>query len=148
MRALVQRVTSGGVSVNGGEKRSIGAGLVILLGVAHDDTPEIADAMAAKCALLRIFEDSDGKMNRSLIDCGGDALVVSQFTLYADTRKGRRPSFTDAALPPVAIPLYERFVEALRGHGVAVVTGEFGAEMHVDIQNDGPVTLMLELPVK
>lgn len=144
MRALVQRVSRGGVAVSGGPSAGIGRGLVIFLGVTHSDGLAQVETLAGKCAHLRVFEDDGGKMNRSLLDIGGSALVVSQFTLYGDTRKGRRPSFVDAAAPAQAEPLYEAFVAALRALGIPVETGVFGAEMRVDIQNDGPVTLMLE----
>ena len=122
---------------------SIGAGLVILVGVGHEDTEGTADAMAAKAVDLRIFRDSDGKTNRSLIDVGGEVLAVSQFTLFADTRKGRRPSFIDAAAPEMGNALYERFCEAVEGRGVRVARGVFGAEMEVDLTNDGPMTIWL-----
>lgn len=145
MRALLQRVSDASVTV-GGETRKIGPGLVILLGVAEGDTTDDVDALAGKAVDLRIFNDDEGKMNRSLLDTGGEALVVSQFTLYGDARRGRRPSFTGAARPDTAVPLYERFVRAVRDRGVRVETGEFGAHMSVQIRNDGPVTLMLESP--
>jgi D-tyrosyl-tRNA(Tyr) deacylase len=122
----------------------IGKGLVILLGVGHGDGEEQVTFLAEKVANLRIFEDAQGKTNLSVLDVQGEAIVVSQFTLYADTRKGRRPSFTDAGLPEVAEPLVERFVELLRGHGVPTQTGQFGAHMLVEIHNDGPVTIWLE----
>ena len=144
MRALLQRVSSGKVTVNGQVIAQIGHGLVILLGIGHGDGEEQAVYLAEKTANLRIFEDEAGKTNLSLLDVGGEAIVVSQFTLYADTRKGRRPSFTDAALPDVAEPLVERFAELLRGHGVPTQTGQFGAHMLVEINNDGPVTIWLE----
>lgn len=143
MRAVVQRVTHGKVSVEGRTLAEIGAGLVILLGVGPGDNEEQARFLADKIAHLRIFEDAQGKMNLSLLDTGGAAIVVSQFTLYADTRRGRRPSFTDAAPPESARPLVERFVAFLDGLGIAVQTGEFGAHMVVEIVNDGPVTLWL-----
>lgn len=146
MRALLQRVSRGGVVVDGGAPRTIGAGLVILLGVTHQDTDDDVDFLVRKIVDLRIFNDDDGKMNRSLRDIGGEALIVSQFTLYGDTRRGRRPSYTDAARPEQAIPLYERFITGIREEGVGVQTGEFGADMQVEIHNDGPVTLMLESP--
>jgi D-tyrosyl-tRNA(Tyr) deacylase len=120
--------------------------MLILLGVGRGDTQDDLRFVAEKCAHLRIFEDDRGKMNRSLLETGGEALVVSQFTLYGDTRKGRRPGFSDAAPPEVARVFYERFVEALQGLGVSVRTGVFGAHMHVEIHNDGPVTLMVESP--
>jgi D-aminoacyl-tRNA deacylase len=144
MRVVLQRVKRGSVSVAGVTIASIGAGLVLLVGIGPHDTDVIANAMAEKIATLRIFEDDQGKMNRSLQDVGGEALVVSQFTLYADARKGRRPSFTEAALPDLARPLVERFASFLRELGVPVQTGEFGAEMLVEILNDGPVTIWLE----
>jgi D-tyrosyl-tRNA(Tyr) deacylase len=122
----------------------IGKGFVVLLGIGHDDGEEQAAFLAEKAANLRIFEDDQGKTNLSILDVKGEAIVVSQFTLYADTRKGRRPSFTDAALPGVAEPLVDRFVELLRGHGVPTQTGKFGEHMHVEIHNDGPVTIWLE----
>ncbi len=145
MRVLLQRVTSGSVTVDGAIVGRIGPGLVLLAGIGHNDTAEIVDRMAEKVAMLRIFNDEAGKFNRSLLDVGGSALVVSQFTLFADARKGRRPSFTDAARPDLASPLCDRFAEALRKLGVKeVATGVFGASMHVDIQNDGPVTIWLD----
>lgn len=144
MRALLQRAKSGKVVVDGKTIAEIGPGLVILLGVGHGDGEAQAEFLAEKIANLRIFEDQQGKTNLSILEVGGEAIVVSQFTLYADTRKGRRPSFTDAALPEVAAPLVERFAELLRGHGVPTQTGEFGAHMLVEIHNDGPVTIWLE----
>ena len=144
MRALLQRVSSGQVSIDGKTVARIGRGLVLLLGVGHEDGEAEAAYLVEKVANLRIFEDEQGKMNLSVRDVQGEALVVSQFTLYADTRKGRRPSFTDAALPERASPLVERFVQLLREQGVPTQTGEFGAHMLVEIQNDGPVTILLE----
>jgi len=144
MRALIQRVSSGTVSVDDQAIAQIGQGLVILLGIGHGDGEEQAAYLAEKIANLRIFEDDQGKTNLSVLDVGGEAIMVSQFTLYADTRKGRRPSFTDAALPDLAAPLVERFAELLRGHGVPTQTGQFGAHMLVEINNDGPVTIWLE----
>lgn len=158
MRALVQRVRSSRVTVadrvvGGRVVAEIGAGVLILLGIGQEDggppeggaqAEERISYLAEKIAHLRIFEDEQGKLNRSLLDVGGQALVVSQFTLYADTRKGRRPSFTDAALPEVARPLVERFAEKLRALGVPTQTGEFGAHMQVELINDGPVTIWLE----
>lgn len=144
MRALIQRVSSGKVSVDAQAIAQIGHGLVILLGIGHGDGDEQAGYMAEKIANLRIFEDQDGKTNLSVLDVAGEALVVSQFTLYADTRKGRRPSFIHAAAPEVAAPLVERFAELLRGYGVPTQTGQFGGHMLVEIQNDGPVTIWLE----
>lgn len=144
MRIVLQRVSSGKVSVDGHPVAQIGPGLVILLGIAPQDTPQQTQALAEKTANLRIFEDSQGKMNLSLLDVRGEALVVSQFTLYADVRKGRRPSFTDAALPDVASPLVDHFAAALSKLGIPTQTGEFGAHMLVEIHNDGPVTILLE----
>ena len=144
MRIVLQRVTRGSVSVDDRTVAEIGPGLVILLGIGQDDGEEQARYLAQKIANLRIFEDDDGKMNRSVLDIGGKAIVISQFTLYADTRKGRRPSFTDAALPETASPLVERFVELLEEQGVPTQTGVFGAHMLVDIANDGPVTIWME----
>ncbi len=144
MRALIQRVTSGKVIVDDQPVASIGHGLVVLLGIGHGDSEEQARSLAEKIATLRIFEDDEGKFNLSILEKGGEAIVVSQFTLYADTRKGRRPSFTDAALPEVAAPLVEKFAEFLRAQGIPTQTGVFGAHMMVEIQNDGPVTIWLE----
>lgn len=144
MRALIQRVSKASVTVEDKVISQIGKGLVILLGVGHGDGEEQVRFLAEKTANLRIFEDEQGKTNLSVLDVKGEAIVVSQFTLYADTRKGRRPSFTDAALPEVAEPLVNRFVEALRGHGVPTQTGKFGAHMEVAIHNNGPVTIWLE----
>jgi len=144
MRALLQRVSHASVSVDEQEIASIGPGLLILLGVGHDDGEEQVQFLVNKTAGLRIFEDQDGKTNLSILDTGGEALVVSQFTLYADTRKGRRPSFINAALPEVASPLVDRFVELLSDRGVPTKKGEFGAHMQVEIHNDGPVTIWLE----
>jgi D-aminoacyl-tRNA deacylase len=145
MRAVVQRVARGKVVVEGRVRAEIGPGLVILLGIGHGDGDEQARAMAEKIAHLRIFEDDRGKMNRSVQDVAGGAIVVSQFTLYADTRRGRRPSFTNAALPDEASPLVDRFTELLAQAGVPAQTGEFGAHMLVSIDNDGPVTIWLEM---
>lgn len=144
MRVVVQRVKSGRVSVQGRRLAEIGQGVVILLGIAPRDGEDEARYLADKIAALRIFEDEAGKMNLSLLDIGGEAIVVSQFTLYADTRKGRRPSFTDAAPPEIASPLVERFAELLRERGVPTQCGEFGAHMLVEIANDGPVTIWME----
>jgi len=130
--------------VDGDVVGAIGRGVVVLVGVTHDDAQAQADWLARKIAGLRIFEDREGKMNAGLLDVGGAALVVSQFTLYADARKGRRPSFTAAAPPETAEPLVDYFVQALRSHGVPVETGVFGAYMLVEIHNDGPVTILLE----
>ncbi len=144
MRILIQRVSQASVSVAGQVVSQIGPGLLILLGIGHGDGEEQAAFLAEKTANLRIFEDEQGKVNRSILDVGGEAIVVSQFTLYADARKGRRPSFTDAALPEAAEPLVERFIELLRGQGVPTQGGKFGAYMQVEIHNDGPVTIWLE----
>lgn len=144
MRALLQRVSKASVTVDGMVVSQIGKGLVVLLGVGHGDGDEQVRFLAEKIANLRIFEDEQGKTNLSVLDVKGEAIVVSQFTLYADARKGRRPSFTDAALPEVAEPLVNRFAEALRGYGVPTQTGQFGAHMLVEIHNDGPLTIWLE----
>jgi D-tyrosyl-tRNA(Tyr) deacylase len=144
MRVLIQRVSHAGVTVEGRTISKIGKGLLILLGIGHADGEEQVAFLAEKTANLRIFEDEQGKTNLSILDVKGEAIVVSQFTLYADTRKGRRPSFINAALPEVAEPLVTRFVELLRGHGVPAQTGQFGAHMLVEIHNDGPVTIWLE----
>lgn len=144
MRAVLQRVRRGKVSVEGRTVAEIGPGMVILLGIGHADTEETARALAEKAANLRVFEDEQGKMNLSIRDVQGSAIVVSQFTLYADTRKGRRPSFVDAALPDHARPLVDRFAALLTEIGVPAQTGEFGAHMLVEIENDGPVTILLE----
>ena len=144
MRALIQRVSHGAVTIDGATKAEIDLGLVILLGVGPEDGEEQAAYLAEKIANLRIFEDEAGKMNLSLLDTGGSAIVVSQFTLYADTAKGRRPSFVGAAPPEQAAPLVERFAELLREQGVPTQTGEFGAHMQIELVNDGPVTIWLE----
>jgi len=144
MRALLQRVKSGKVSAEGRTIASIGPGMVILLGIGQSDTEAQADFLAGKVASLRIFEDEAGKFNLSILDKGGEVIVVSQFTLYADTRKGRRPSFTDAAVPEVAAPLVDKFADLLRQWGIPTQTGIFGAHMLVEIENDGPVTIWLE----
>jgi len=144
MRVLIQRVSKASVTVDGRVISQIGRGLLILLGVGHGDGEEHARFLAEKTANLRIFEDEQGKLNLSVLDVHGEAIVVSQFTLYADARKGRRPSFTDAALPEVAEPLVNRFAELLRTYGIPTQTGQFGAHMEVEIHNDGPVTIWLE----
>ena len=144
MRALIQRVSHGAVTVDGATKAEIDLGLVILLGIGPGDGGNQAAYLAEKIANLRIFEDDAGKMNLSLLDAGGSAIVISQFTLYADTAKGRRPSFVGAAPPEQAAPLVERFAELLRQQGVPTQTGEFGAHMQVELVNDGPVTIWLE----
>jgi D-tyrosyl-tRNA(Tyr) deacylase len=144
MRALLQRVSRASVTVEDKVISQIGKGLVILLGIGHGDEEAQVTFLAEKITNLRIFEDEQGKTNLSVLDVKGEALVVSQFTLYADTRKGRRPSFIDAAFPDIAEPLVNRFVERLRGLGVPTQTGQFGAHMLVEIHNDGPVTIWLE----
>ena len=144
MRLVIQRVKQASVSVNGQIAGRCGHGLCILAGVRIGDTEAEAKWLAQKVAGLRIFEDDEGKMNRSVLDIGGSALVVSQFTLYADARRGRRPDFIDAAPPNVAEPLVEKFVEFLKAEGVPTETGVFGALMLVEIHNDGPVTILLE----
>ena len=144
MRALIQRAKHGKVSVAGRVIAEIEHGLVILLGIGHDDGEDQAAFLTEKIANLRIFEDAEGKMNLSLHETGGGAIVVSQFTLYGDVRKGRRPSFTDAALPDAARPLVDRFAQLMVEQGVPTQQGEFGAHMLVEIQNDGPVTIWLE----
>jgi D-tyrosyl-tRNA(Tyr) deacylase len=144
MRAVVQRVSSARVVIAGQTVGAVERGLLVLLGVAPADTPAEARWLADKVVGLRIFNDADGKMNLSLQDVGGALLVVSQFTLYGDCRKGRRPSFIGAAPPEIAVPLYEGFVEAARALGVPTSTGRFGADMQVELVNDGPVTLIVD----
>lgn len=144
MRVVLQRVRWGKVRVGEETLAEIDRGFVVLVGVGHDDTPAEAEWLAEKCAGLRIFEDEAGKTNLSIIDVGGKAIVVSQFTLYADTRKGRRPSFIRAALPDAAEPLVAHFAKRLDSHGVPTQTGRFGTHMQVEIDNDGPFTLVLE----
>ncbi|TFG53923.1 MAG: D-tyrosyl-tRNA(Tyr) deacylase [Gemmatimonadales bacterium] len=144
MRVVLQRVRSASVTIDGRRTGAVGPGYCLLVGFEHDDTDGEVDWMADKIAGLRLFADEAGKMNRSLDEVGGEILVVSQFTLYGDVQKGRRPSFIRAARPDVAIPLYEQFVQAFRTRGITVATGEFGAMMDVEIHNDGPVTLVLE----
>ena len=143
MRAVIQRTTQSQVTVDGELVGKAGAGLTVLLGVGAEDTAEDARYLADKIVNLRIFEDADGKMNRSLLDTGGEILAISQFTLYGDVRNGRRPSFT-AAGPSLAEPLYEVFVQALRAHDVTVGTGRFQTEMQVTLTNNGPVTILLD----
>lgn len=144
MRVLIQRVSQASVTVEGRVVGQIGLGLLALLGIGAGDGPAEIALLADKLAQLRIFPDEQGRFNRSLLEAGGAVLVVSQFTLYADTRRGRRPSFSDAALPEQAAPLVEQFVAALRAHSLRVETGVFGAMMQVALVNDGPVTIMLD----
>ncbi len=145
MRAVLQRVSEASVEVGGRIVGEIRAGFLVLLGIERDDGPDDVAWLVGKILPIRVFEDEEGKMNRSLLDIGGDSLVVSQFTLHARTRKGTRPSFDRAARPEVAVPLYGRFVEALaEGLGRPVPTGEFGAMMKVSLVNDGPVTILLD----
>jgi D-tyrosyl-tRNA(Tyr) deacylase len=144
MRAVIQRVSEASVTVEGEVVGQIGRGLLVLLGVGRDDGPAEPVLLAEKIAGMRIFPDDAGRFNRSALDVGAAALVVSQFTLYADTRRGRRPSFSDAALPEIAAPLVEAFAAALRQQGLVVATGSFGAHMRVALVNDGPVTIMLD----
>lgn len=145
MRALVQRVTYATVSVSGETIGEIGVGVVALIGVTHDDTTTQAKKLADKIANLRIFEDDEAKMNLSVLDIGGDVLAVSQFTLYGDTRKGRRPAYTEAARPDIAEPLVDEVVAQLRNFGLSVPTGRFGADMQIEMCNNGPVTLSIEV---
>lgn len=147
MRVILQRVLRASVTIDGNVVGAIGPGFCLLVGFTHGDTAAQVDWMAEKIAGLRVFNDADGKMNLGLQEVGGAVLVVSQFTLYGDASRGRRPSFVDAARPELAVPLYQRFLGALRAMGVTVAAGEFGADMHVEIHNDGPVTLLLDRPV-
>ena len=144
MRAVVQRVSRAQVRVGGDPKGAVGRGMVVLLGVGRNDSAEAAAYLAEKVANLRIFEDEQGKMNRSLVETGGEALVISQFTLYGDARKGRRPGFDRAAPPEQAEPLYEQFVRELIARGIRVSTGVFQARMQVELVNEGPVTILLD----
>jgi D-tyrosyl-tRNA(Tyr) deacylase len=144
MRAVVQRVKQAAVSIDGKIVGAINPGLVILLGVKNGDAESDAKFLADKCMNLRIFADEAGKFNLSALDVGGELLAISQFTLYGDTRKGRRPSFVEAAPPEISEPLYNTFVDHLRASGLKVATGQFGAMMLVEIHNDGPVTIILE----
>lgn len=146
MRAVVQRVSRAGVRVGDEVVGAIGPGLVALIGVTHSDQPATAIALANKIAHLRIFDDDAGNLNRSILDVGGSVLVVSQFTLYGDARKGRRPSYTEAARPEVAEPLIDLVAQTLRATGLTVATGRFRAYMQVELVNDGPVTLILDVP--
>ncbi|HUR93963.1 MAG TPA: D-aminoacyl-tRNA deacylase [Gemmatimonadales bacterium] len=144
MRVVLQRVSKASVTIAGREVGAIDRGFCLLVGFTHGDGGEQVDWMAEKVAGLRLFSDAEGKMNLGLAEVRGEVLVISQFTLYGDAAKGRRPSFIDAARPDAAIPLYERFIAALRARGLDTATGEFGADMQVHIQNDGPVTLILD----
>ncbi len=144
MKIVLQRVTHASVSVGGNQIGSIKKGLLLLLGVAHGDTDAMCDALLEKIVNLRIFSDSEGKMNLSLLDCGGELLVISQFTLYADCRKGRRPGFTDAGAPEFAKDMYKKFIQKCKDKGITTAEGEFGADMQIDFVNDGPVTIILD----
>ena len=144
MRAVIQRVSRAKVMIAGETAASIDLGLLVLLGITHQDTEANAQWLAEKIAGLRLFRDGQGKMNRDLMEVGGAMLIVSQFTLHGDARKGRRPSFIDAAPPTLAIPLYETFINSVKALGVPVATGQFGADMQVELVNDGPVTLIVE----
>ncbi len=144
MRAVIQRVSQASVTINEQVIGKIDKGYMILLGIHEEDTQEDADYLIRKIPLLRVFEDTDGKMNQNIQDVGGSILSVSQFTLYADTKKGNRPSFIKAARPETAIPLYEYFNEGLRQQGLTVETGEFGGDMDVALVNDGPVTIIFD----
>ena len=145
MRLVLQRVTRAGVTIDGSVVGAIDRGLMVLVGIGQDDTPAVARALADRTCDLRIFRDAAGLTNLSLMDVSGEVLAISQFTLYADTRKGRRPSWNNAAPGPVAEPLVEAVVAALRGRGVEVATGVFGADMQVSLVNDGPVTLVVDV---
>jgi D-tyrosyl-tRNA(Tyr) deacylase len=146
VRALIQRVSEASVDVDGERIAAIAGGLLVLVAAGAGDGPEAPVQLAAKVARLRIFADAEGRMNRSIADVGGEALVVSQFTLYADVRRGNRPGFTDAAPPEIGERLVDAFAAALREHGVPVATGRFGAHMQVSLVNDGPVTIWLDWP--
>ncbi|MCR9172662.1 MAG: D-aminoacyl-tRNA deacylase [bacterium] len=144
MRVLIQRVSEASVTINGTVSGSIDKGLLLLVGIEHEDTQEDIDWLVKKVRQLRIFSDSEGKMNLSLQDIDGSALVISQFTLHASTKKGNRPSYIRAARPEVAIPLYEAFIQTLAAQNITVETGEFGADMKVHLVNDGPVTIWMD----
>lgn len=148
MRVVIQRCKQAAVTVNGDTVGQIGKGLMVLVGVTHGDTVEDAQYLAGKVAGIRIFEDEAGKMNLGISNIGGEVLSVSQFTLYGDSRKGKRPSFIEAARPDEAIPVYEAFNKALEQHGLTVATGIFGADMDVSLTNWGPVTLIIDSPTK
>ena len=145
MRVVLQRSKKASVTVDGDITGAISSGYVLLVGITHEDTEKDADYLAGKIAQLRLFEDEEGKMNRSILDNGGEILSISQFTLYGDVKKGRRPSFISAARPETAEPLWQAFNDALRSHGLIVETGVFGAMMDVQLVNDGPVTILVEL---
>ncbi|MBR4879032.1 MAG: D-tyrosyl-tRNA(Tyr) deacylase [Clostridia bacterium] len=144
MRAVVIRVSRADITINGEKGGQIGKGLLVLLGISGNDTEKECKYLAEKCVGLRIFEDENGKMNKGLMDIGGEIMLVSNFTLYADCSHGKRPSFIGAARPETAIPLYEKFKEVLKENGVSFVTGEFGADMQIDHVNDGPVTIIMD----
>lgn len=144
MKLVIQRVTAGAVTINGAETRIIGRGFVVLVGITEGDTADDAAYLADKCVGLRVFTDEADKMNLALKDVGGELLIISQFTLYGDCKKGKRPNFMKAAKPDIAIPIYECFIDACRAQGVPVQTGEFGADMQVTIHNDGPVTILMD----
>lgn len=148
MRAVIQRVSKASVSVDSKVIGKINKGFLVFLGITHSDTKEDAKWLADKISGLRIFEDKDGKMNKSIEEIKGDILVVSQFTLYGDARKGRRPSFIEAAKPDIAIPLYEKFIDLIKNKNINTATGEFGADMEVELVNSGPVTLIVDTPKK
>ncbi|MCL2578819.1 MAG: D-aminoacyl-tRNA deacylase [Oscillospiraceae bacterium] len=144
MRIILQRVNAAAVTINGKDRHAVGAGLAALVGFGHGDSEKQADYLAAKMAELRIFNDENGQMNRSLLDIGGECLIVPNFTLYANAKKGRRPSFTDSMEPGKASALFDYFVDVVKTKGVGVKTGEFGASMLVEIENNGPVTIILD----
>jgi D-tyrosyl-tRNA(Tyr) deacylase len=144
MRAVIQRVSKASVTVDGQVVGKIGRGLLVLLGIGRGDEQNEAILLAEKITDIRIFPDQAGRFNRSLLDINGEVLAISQFTLYAETRRGRRPSFSDAAPPEIAAPLVDHFIEALRTRGLVVASGIFGAHMYIDLQNDGPVTIVLD----
>ncbi len=144
MRLMIQRAAQAAVTIDGAECREIGQGLVVLIGITEGDTQQDAAYLAEKCVGLRIFNDADGKMNRSVADIQGELLIISQFTLYGDCKKGKRPNFMRAAKPDTAIPLYEAFVSCCQASGIPVKTGTFGADMQVSLTNDGPVTIWMD----
>jgi len=149
MRAVIQRVTEGSVTINGATKRAISQGLVVLLGIEEADTAEDIEWLSGKVARLRIFDDDQGVMNRSVQEAGGEILLISQFTLFASTKKGNRPSYSRAAQPEIAIPLYEQFIKRIsQDLGKEIQTGEFGADMAVSLVNDGPVTILIDSKAK